>query len=69
MAEHTLIVRRMVILPGGVQLYGADSDREIVGPASLQYQVTIDDVITYEPIGTDLGWYVAVAPAMRPAQP
>jgi hypothetical protein len=69
MAPETLTVRRMVILPQAVLLYGIGTAREISGPPTLQYTVTIGDVITYEPVGVDYGQYVAVAPAVRPTQP
>ena len=66
MAPETLTVRRMVIMPQAVVLYGIGTARAISGPPSLQYTVTIGDVITYEPVGVDAGRYLAVAPARAP---
>lgn len=71
MTLPTLTVRRMVIQPERVLLYGADPGFCVVGAPSLQYSVTINDVIAYDPQGpgVDFGWYVAVAPALRPEHP
>jgi hypothetical protein len=70
MAHHTLTVRRMIIEPERVLLYDdAAFAFCVIGHPSLQYSVTINDVITYAPAGMGFGWYVATAPAVRPAQP
>lgn len=69
MAEHTLTVRKLVVLADRVLLFGDVLTYPVIASPSAQYTITIGDVITYDPIGRDFGAYLAVAPAVRPEQP